>query len=321
MRVLIVGASGFVGKHLTDNLLANGHDVHACGVEPALSIAAIPPGHQHSGIDLLDPGSLRRLLEATRPEWIVHLAAQSSVARSWENPVPTMRINVEGTINLLDAVRQLAMQPRILLVGSSEEYGKVEEAENPIAETRHPAPMNPYAVSKYAQEQLGILYAKAYGMDIVLTRSFNHFGPGQGRGFVVPDFCAQIVAIERGLAEPTIQVGNLDVYRDFTDVRDVVDGYRALLHKGVSGEVYNVGSGQDYCIRRILVDLLKLSTKKISFEVSPDKLRPVENSRIQADISKITNSTDWLPKIGIDSTLRDCLEYWRIRSNHFNSSR
>ncbi|HUW69824.1 MAG TPA: GDP-mannose 4,6-dehydratase [bacterium] len=311
MRVLIVGASGFVGKHLIDNLLADGHDVHACGVEPALSIPAVPPGHQHSGIDLLDSGSLRRLLEAARPEWIVHLAAQSSVARSWENPVPTMRINIEGTINLLDAVRHLEMRPRILLVGSSEEYGKVEEAENPIAETRHPAPMNPYAVSKYAQEQLGILYAKAYGMDIILTRSFNHFGPGQGRGFVVPDFCAQIVDIERGLSEPVIRVGNLDVYRDFTDVRDVVDAYRALLHKGVSGEVYNVGSGNDYCIRQILVDLLHLSLKKISYEVSPDKMRPVENIRIQADIGKINTSTGWIPKIGIDATLRDSLDYSR----------
>lgn len=311
MRVLIVGASGFVGKHLIDNLLVHGHDVHACGVEPALLIPTIPREQQHSGIDLLDPGSLRRLLEITQPEWIVHLAAQSSVARSWENPVLTMRINIEGTINLLGALRNLEMRPRILLVGSSEEYGKVAEAENPIAETRHPAPMNPYAVSKYAQEQLGMLYTKAYGMDIVLTRSFNHFGPGQGRGFVVPDFCAQIVDIERGLAEPVIHVGNLDVYRDFTDVRDVVEAYRLLLEKGRSGEVYNVGSGKDHSIRQILAELIKISTKAITYEISPDKMRPVENKKIQADIRNITATTGWMPKIGIDATLRDSLGYWR----------
>lgn len=311
MRVLIVGASGFVGGHLIDHLLAHGDDVFACGAEPLLGISTIPLERQFSGLDILDPELIDQMLAEVMPGWIIHLAAQSSVARSWQNPALTMRINVEGTINLLDAVRHLEFAPRILLVGSSEEYGKVAERENPIAETRHPAPMNPYAVSKYAQEQIGTLYAGAYGMDIVMTRSFNHFGPGQGRGFVVPDFCSQIVNIERGLAEPVIRVGNLDVYRDFTDVRDVVNAYRVLLEKGRSGEIYNVGSGRDYSIKKMLVDLIQLSTKMIAYEISAEKIRPVENMRIQADICKIGATTGWRPCIGIDGTLLDTIEYWR----------
>jgi GDP-4-dehydro-6-deoxy-D-mannose reductase len=313
MRVLIIGASGFVGGHFIDALLAHNDEVFASGVESVFSSSKIPEDHQFSGLDVLDKRNLKSLLEAVRPEWIVHLAAQSSVARSWENPTQTFRINVEGTINLLDAIRELDMTPRILLIGSSEEYGKVGEEENPISEARNPAPVNPYGISKNTQEQLGSVYAKAYGMDIIMTRSFNHAGPGQGKGFVVPDFCDQIVGIEQGRLESVIKVGKLDVYRDFTDVRDVVRAYRALLMKGRPGEVYNVGSGNSYSIKSILVDLIGLSTKDIRYEVCPNKMRPVENVKIQAKIEKIRDATGWLPLINLDTTLRDSLEYWRNR--------
>jgi GDP-4-dehydro-6-deoxy-D-mannose reductase len=311
VKVLVVGASGFVGNHLVDCFLANSDEVYTSGAEAVIPLSKIPVDHQFCGLDILDSKKLESVLSKVNPEYIVHLAAQSSVAKSWENPSQTMRINVEGPINLLDAMRTLRLNPRVLLIGSSEEYGKVEENENPIMESRRPAPMNPYAISKYSQEQIGTLYAKAYGMDILMTRSFNHFGPGQGRGFAVPDFCSQIVSIERGEAEPVIKVGNIDVYRDFTDVRDVVKAYRTLLAKGKSGEIYNVGSGKVYSIKEILITLIQLSSKHISYEISPGKLRPVENIKIQASIDKITTATGWKPQIKLDETLKDSLEYWR----------
>lgn len=215
-RALIVGAAGFVGKYLADELnAAGGWSVCVTKMpQEALSIASVTA----YDLNILDRVAVDTLLAELRPEVIFHLAAQSSVAVSWKNPGLTVDVNIKGTLNLLDAVRDCGFSPRVLLIGSSEEYGAVVPEEIPVKETTLPRPGNIYAVTKNTQNQLGRLYAQAYGLDILSTRSFNHIGPNQTPLFVVADFCRQVVEIEKGRHEPVLQVGNLSAKRDFTDI-------------------------------------------------------------------------------------------------------
>ena len=200
---------------------------------------------------------------------------------------------------------------RVLLVGSAEEYGPVKREENPISEDHPVHPANCYAATKACQNMLGAVYAAGYGMHVMMTRSFNHAGPGQAPGFVVPDFCRQVAEIEAGKREPVIRVGNLSARRDFTDVRDVVRAYGLLMEHGEKGQTYNVGSGRTVEIRRILEEIVDLSSAKIEIAVDPVKMRPVDVPEIAADIGKLQAATDWEPQIALKETLRDCLESWR----------
>lgn len=308
-RILLVGGGGFVGGYLVRYLQSiGGYDISIT------HRGELPDGIDQVSrydLDLLEPGQIAEVLEAARPDYLVHLAAQSSVALSWQKPALTVDVNVKGVINLLEAVRISSFNPRILLVGSGEEYGAVEEADNPIDEDHASHPGNIYAATKVAQEMIGSIYAKAYDMPILMVRAFNHIGPEQLPVFVVADFCKQAAEIERGLREPIIYVGNLAARRDFTDVRDVVRAYTMLLEKGESGEMYNVGSGHAIAIREILDMILAQARCPIDVRIDETRFRPIDVPLIEADISKLVATTGWGREHDIAETIVETLDYWR----------
>lgn len=308
-RALIIGAAGFVGGYLADHL-TNACKWSVCVTKmphEALDIQNVTV----RDLDILDKNQISALLDAEKPDVIFHLAAQSSVGLSWKNPQLTADVNIKGTLNVLDAIRDSKLATRLILIGSGEEYGVVQPDEIPVKETTQTRPANIYAVTKNTQNAFGKLYAKAYGMHIISTRSFNHICLNQAPLFVVADFCKQVAEIEKGLREPVIRVGNLSAKRDFTDVRDVVRAYSLLAQKGESGETYNVGQGKSYVIQDILDMILSLSNKKISVEIDPAKLRPVDVPEIRADISKLAAATGWQPEIALENTISETLNYWR----------
>lgn len=308
-RALIIGAAGFVGNYLIDYLARSDvQEIHATKlpIEEYKNDKAVV--HE---LDILDKESIVSLLYEVRPTHIFHLAAQSSVGVAWKKPGLTIDVNIKGCVNVLDAVRELFYKPRILLIGSGEEYGHVKEEEVPISEDNHIRPGNIYAATKACQNMIGNIYAKAYDMELVQVRAFNHIGPGQASLFVVSDFCKQVAEIEKGSHEPVLRVGNLNARRDFTDVRDVVRAYYLLAKKGKSGETYNVGSGHAVPIREILDEIISKSSCDITVEIDPNKIRPVDVPIIEADITKIHEQTDWKPEISISQTIEDTLSYWR----------
>lgn len=310
--VLVIGAAGFVGGHLLAYLSGISRlDVCATKMQAeSISVDGYPAVSVFD-MDITDKSSIDNVMRTVNPKRIIHLAAQSSVALSWMQPSLTVSTNITGTLNVLDSVREFAPDCRILLIGSSEQYGKISPDQLPVKETAATSPENPYAISKAAQEMFANLYVKSHRMDIILTRSFNHIGPGQSPVFVVADFARQIAEIEKGMRLPIIKVGNLSAKRDFTDVRDIVRGYWSLLEKGKTGETYNVGRGQSYAIDRILKDLMRMSQVEISVEADPDKVRPSDVPEIVADIGKIQRDTMWSPSIDLHVSLSDTIDYWR----------
>ncbi len=308
-KALIIGAAGFVGNYLIDHIQKN------C----IWSITVTKMKHEcisRNGVDIRDLNILnydevKTLINDVRPDYIFHLAAQSSVALSWENPALTVDVNIKGSLNVLNSIRELDYKSKILLIGSGEEYGLVKESEIPIVEDNTLRPGNLYAVTKACQNMIGNLYAKAYDMHVMMVRAFNHIGPNQTPQFVVADFCKQVAEIEAGKREPVMRVGNLAAKRDFTDVRDVVRAYVILIEKGIPGEIYNVGSGKAISIQEILNKIIQLSSISVSVEVDPAKMRPVDVPVIEADIRKLNECTGWSPQITLDSTLKETLDYWR----------
>lgn len=323
-RALIIGAAGFVGGYLIDYLKWK------CGMEVAatklshekieLSYKEDVPSVQTQkhevqvyDLDIMDKNAIVSLLFEFRPDYIFHLAAQSSVGLAWKNPGLTIDVNIKGSVNVMDAIRELYYKPRVLLIGSGEEYGHIKEGETPIGEENMLRPGNIYAATKVCQNMIGNIYARAYDMKVVMVRAFNHIGPTQASMFVVADFCKQVAEIEKGIREPVIYVGNLTVRRDFTDVRDVVRAYALLAEQGIAGETYNIGSGHAIAIRDILDKVIALSGCDIAVEVDANKLRPVDVSIIEADISKVKTLTGWMPEISLEQTMRETLDYWRER--------
>lgn len=309
MKALIIGGGGFVGPYLVEHLAKDlGCEVTVTKTERevlSFSDATI------ENLDILDVEQIVSLLQKIRPDYIFHLAAQSSVSVSWKNPGLTIDVNIKGSVNVLDAVRKLDYKPRVLLIGSGEEYGHIREGECPIVEDNALRPGNIYAATKSCQNMIGRIYSEAYGMDVMMVRAFNHIGPNQTPLFVVADFCKQVAEIEKGLREPIMYVGNLSAKRDFTDVRDVVKAYGLLVQKGQKGETYNVGRGNAISIRELLDKILALSTKSIEVKVDTEKLRPVDVPIIEPDVTKINGATGWVPEISLDTTLKETLEYWR----------
>ena len=259
----------------------------------------------------MDKNAIADLLFEIKPDYIFHLAAQSSGGLAWKNPILTIDVNIKGSVNVLDAVRELYYKPRILLVGSGEEYGNSQLGKMPISEEANIRPANNYAPTKACTNMIGAIYAKAYDMELMMVRAFNHIGPGQASLFVVSDFCRQVAEIEKGLREPVIKVGNLAAKRDFTDVRDVVRAYVDLIQKGEPGETYNVGSGNAREIRAILDLIISMSEAAIQVEIDPNKLRPVDVPIIEADITKINQLTGWKPEIPLEQTIQETLDFWR----------
>lgn len=309
MKALIIGGAGFVGGYLTDHLQKDCQ--WSVGVTKLSHESLSANADRVYDLDILDSFSVLAVLQEEHPDYIFHLAAQSSVALSWKNPTLTIDVNIKGTVNVLDGVRQLDYKPRVLLIGSGEEYGHVQQGECPIKENNPLRPGNIYAATKACQNMIGKIYADAYDMDVIMVRAFNHIGPGQGLGFVVSDFCKQVAEIEAGLCEPIIYVGNLDAKRDFTDVRDVVRAYALLVKDGRSGEVYNVGSGRAIAINTILHEILALSSTKIEVRVDTSRLRPIDIPMIEADVGKLVADTVWTAQIQLQDTLLDTLKFWR----------
>lgn len=308
-KALIIGAAGFVGDYLIDHIQKN--CIWSIAVTKLPHESITKNGIEILNLNLLEPQEVASLLEKVQPDYIFHLAAQSSVALSWKNPGLTVDINIKGTLNLLEAVRKQEKQSRLLLIGSGEEYGHVMEDEIPIREETLSRPGNIYAATKACQNMIGKIYSDAYHMDIMSVRAFNHIGPNQAPLFVVSDFCKQVAEIEKGLREPIIRVGNLSARRDFTDVRDVVRAYTMLIKFGKSGETYNVGSGKAVAIQAILDSILEMASCRIETVVDQAKLRPVDVPVIEADIRKIKEAIGWNPEIPLSKTLKETLDYWR----------
>lgn len=309
MKALIIGGAGFVGAYLIKYLRDECQAQVLVTKMPHENITE--DGVKVLNLDILKKEAVTELLKEEQPDWIFHLAAQSSVSVSWKNPALTIDVNVKGASNVLEALRESEIRARILLIGSGEEYGHIRPGESPIKEDNRTRPGNIYAATKACQNMLGRIYADAYGLDVMMVRAFNHIGPNQIPLFVVADFCKQAAEIEAGLKEPVMRVGNLSAKRDFTDVRDVVRAYILLMEHGTPGETYNVGRGQAVAIQEILDMILAKAETEITVEVDPAKLRPVDVPIIEADIAKISACTGWKAEIPLEQTIRETLDYWR----------
>jgi GDP-4-dehydro-6-deoxy-D-mannose reductase len=253
------------------------------------------------------------VLRDIRPDRLFHLAAQSYVPTSWRAPAETLAGNVLGQVNLFEAIRDLGLETRVHIAGSSEEYGLVHPDETPIREENPLRPLSPYAVSKVTQDLLAYQYWKSYQLHVVRTRGFNHTGPRRGEVFVTSNFARQVAAIERGRLDPVVWVGNLESVRDFTDVRDMVRAYWLALEQGEPGEVYNVCSGRGYSARQVLDILLDYARVKVEVREDPARMRPSDVTLLLGDCTKFQNATGWKPTIAFEITLKDLLEYWRQR--------
>lgn len=319
-KVLITGITGFVGSHLAEYILEHHPDVVVTGIirwrSPRDNIESILDRINLSYCDLRDYPSVRHNLAEYRPDIIFHLAAQSYVDFSFVVPVDTLETNVIGTCHLLEAAKELKQSngydPVIHICSSSEVYGQVKDDEVPIREENPLRPASPYAVSKVGEDMLAFQYWISWKIRTIRTRMFTHTGPRRGEVFVVSNFAKQIAAIESGLAEPVIKVGNLESVRTFSDVRDAVRAYWLLVTKCQPGEVYNIGGCETMTIGQMLDKLLKLSTfKGIKVEVDPARLRPSDVTLQIPCVDKFVQATGWKPEITFDQTLSDTLDDWR----------
>lgn len=290
MNILVTGSSGFVGKHLVNHLKKR-HQVTPFDV------------------DLLNATATETALASLNPDGVIHLAAIAAVSDSLTSPAKILRNNIFAQLNLLEALKRKKSSAGILIIGSADEYG--QSSDKPIDENSPLLPTNPYAVSKVAQDYLGLQYHLSYGLNIIRVRPFNHIGEGQSLGFVVPDFAKQIVDVEKSVKPGTITVGNLNAVRDFTDVLDMVAAYELALTRGRPGEVYNLGSGVGVVIKDLLAQLISLSPAKIESKVDPSKFRPGDQPKLVCNPQKFHHLTGWQPKIPLEKTLRRVLEYFR----------
>ncbi len=313
MRIFITGATGFAGSHLVESLLSQGHEIYAL-THPATSHQSLPEHPNLHGIDgdLLDLDSLKTAVQQAQPDTVYHLAGQAYPGRSWQNPALTIAINTGGTANLLEAVIAVG-RPKVVVVSSAEIYGDVSEDDLPLTENTWPRPRHPYGVSKYAAGQLTAVYAKRYDLPVVEARPFNHIGPRQALGFVVPDFASQLAAIKLGQQPPIMSVGNLEARRDFTDVRDVVAAYQILAKKGKPGESYLICSGQAVSIHYLLNVLIEAADITVEVTYDPERMRPSDIPCLFGSHAKITRDTQWTPEIHLRQSLQDAFQDWLIR--------
>lgn len=317
MRALVTGAAGFVGRHLVRHLSGRGVEV----------AALVPPGEGRDGLfpadivapdaivecDLLDHARIDDAVVGTEPDAIFHLAAFSNPQGSLAQARQTLETNVLGTENILRAAHATGRSPRVLLVGSAQQYGDVAESEQPIREERAQKPLTPYAVSKAAQELLGQRYFLALDLPVLWTRSFNHTGPGQSEAYVCSSFAKQVADVENERAEPRILVGNLAARRDFTDVRDVAAAYTAIVERGTPGRAYNVASGEAVSIAHVLETLVSMSDVEIEVKVDPERHHQIDAPLIVGDVTRLRTDCGWERELSLERTLNDLLDDWRRR--------
>lgn len=314
-RALITGITGFAGSHLAELLLSQGYEVYGTTRPRSKTehIDHIRDDLKLYDADLIDSHSIQTVLAGVKPDIIFHLAAQAFVPSSWSSPATTMESNVIGTIHLFESVRRAKINPIIQIACSSEEYGLVHQNETPITEENKLRPLSTYAVSKVGMDFLGYQYFKSYGMKIIRTRGFNHTGPRQGDVYVCSTFAKQIAMIEAGKREPVIKVGNLESYRDFTDVRDMVRAYLLSVEHCDAGDVYNICSEKTWQIQKVLDLLCSMSRAKITVQEDPERMRPSDVVLLLGDCNKFRKKTGWNIQIPFEQTMEDLLGYWRQR--------
>ncbi|MDP1852694.1 MAG: GDP-mannose 4,6-dehydratase [Candidatus Omnitrophota bacterium] len=317
-KVLITGITGFVGSHLAEYILSlKDKDIEIYGIRrwrsPMDNVASVIDRINFSYCELLDSKSVLDTITKIKPDIIFHLAAQSFVPTSFNAPVNTVETNACGTINLLEAIRYAGIDPVVHICSSSEVYGQVNADEVPINENQPFRPASPYAVSKVAEDMIAFQYFLSYGIKTIRTRMFTHTGPRRGEVFASSSFAKQIARIEKGLQEPVIHVGNLKSVRTFADVRDTVRAYWLLVNKCPAGEVYNIGGERSLTVGEMLDILLTMTNKKPKIKVEPYLLRPSDVTLQVPDSSKFKKETGWKPKIPLEKTLKDLLNYWRSK--------
>jgi len=319
-RILITGALGFVGRYLCGELLQSGYEVWASDLDSAC--ARVDPPVDPAKVracDVANAQDVLALLKALRPEIIAHLAAQSSPARALAEPRETFLANSLGTFNLFEAVRSSCPACSVLVVGSADIYGP-QISKGLLTEESSFLPVSPYALSKATQDLIALQYSRSHDVRTFRTRSFNHTGPGQTITFALPSFACQIAQAEAGLREPVIEVGNLDVVRDFSDVRDVVRAYRLILETGNAGEAYNVCSGKAASMEALLGLLLSFSRVKIAVKKVQSRIRPADIPYLVGDNSKLVAQTGWKPRWKIEQTLSELLDFWRRKVQESSNS-
>lgn len=299
---LIFGASGFVGGYFSRELKACGYEVYGSDMAEVLVTDSLDA---YRTCDITDVAGVVAIVNEFQPDAIINLAAISSVGQSWKMPQTTMSVNVIGTLNVLEAAKNMAEMPKVLLIGSSEEY---KQSDKPLMETDPVDATNPYGISKVTQERFAEVYEERYGLKIYRTRSFNHTGVGQTDTFVLPSWCKQVATIQKSGKPGTMRVGNLDVVRDFSDVRDIVRGYRMLIESDHAGEVFNFGSGNAHPLRDMLQSIISFADVDIEVEIAQEYLRPNDTPVIQADCTKAKNLLGWAPNFRIEDTLRAIYE-------------
>jgi GDP-4-dehydro-6-deoxy-D-mannose reductase len=280
------------------------------GAHPA-SRAELAPGIQTHQVDLLDRDRVDSLVREIQPQWVFHLAALSSPAASWDDPAATIATNAGLEANLLAAVVKQKPMPRVVVVGSADEYGRPAGRARRLNEATPLQPLTPYGVSKVTQDLLALQYHLSHGLATIRMRPFNHAGPRQAPHFAVASFAQQIARIELGTQPPVLKVGNLEARRDFTDVRDIVRAYLLAAEKGKPGEVYNIGSGTASRLRELVDILLRMTRARITLEVDPQRQHPVEAEVYVCDARRFERLTGWRPRIGVERMLRDTLDDWR----------
>lgn len=295
MSLLVTGHKGFVGQYLMQQPGAVGFELPNTG---AL-------------VDLLAPADIDACIEAVRPDWVVHLAAQSSVPNAFSDPLATYQANFTGTHHLLAALKKHGFSGRFLYISTAEVYGQAVEGELPISETARPSPLNPYAVSKLAAETLCSYWTAVEGMDIVIARPFNHIGPGQSTRFAIADFAKCIAEMQLGLKAPVLEVGDLDVTRDFTDVRDVVRAYLLLLERGQRGQVYNVCSGTEQNMAQAVQTMAEIAGVQLQTRQDPSRFRKASQRRSCGSSGLLRNQTGWRPTISWQQSLTDIIKDWK----------
>ena len=316
-KVIITGVAGFVGSHLLDLLLEQGK-WKVCGVlrdkDPIDKI------RQHSGrvklinCDLANRDSTFKMIKTVKPDYIFHLAGESSVALSWGSPFSLLNNNVVATLNIFEAIRNSGkIGTRVMVACSSDEYGLIDRKDIPIEEKSPIKPVSPYAITKATVDMFSSYYYKSYGLDIIRIRAFNHTGPRRDDYYALSNFARQIAEIKAGKKENKLYVGNLSAVRDYTDVRDMVRGYIFAIKKCAAGEVYNICSGKGYSIKKLLDTLIRLSGCKVGTIVDKSRMRPVDLPIIIGNCSKFSKVTKWKPCISIEQTLKDMLDYWYER--------
>lgn len=311
-KAFITGLTGFAGTHLSNHLLDKGFLVSGTYLdEKSLQRFENKDKVDLHPLDLLDEEKTYSVIEKVKPDFIFHLAALASPRDSFKDPKKTFSNNISGQLNVFEAVRRLELfDTKILVISTAEVYGHVDSKNIPMNENTPFIPTNPYAVSKIAQDYLGLQYFLTNKLKVVRVRPFNHVGPGQSPDFVVSAFAKRIADIEKGKGK-IMKIGNLTAKRDFTDVRDMVKAYLLALEKGELGEVYNLGSGKSYLISDILKMMKNMADVEIKTEEDPELMSPSNDPELRCDSTKFTSLTGWNPEIPIEKTLQDTLDYWR----------